>query len=151
MQEFYSIKQETIMEEPKKDPEEKNYHPLLIMLLVIFLPIIIFLAQCHACVSDLTSGSGTSLNYKTYKVGQVVTLPYQILGTTQSSWDALVELSAKRELDTMIYMAYDGLAFIVEEGTHAKIISTTSFYTIEVQILDGQQQGRIGWMSSELL
>ena len=96
--------------------------------------------------------SDTSKDSKTYSIGdKKITLPYLILGKTESDWKQLVKYASKNDTSSMMGMAYGGRAFIVEDNTKAEIIDRSGLGLIKVRILTGEQKGKIGWLSNELL
>ena len=151
------------MDDPKKPDANKAE---LIGCGAVVLIFIFALVQCYSCAhmfdspspsrsssssSYSSSPSSSSYSSSSYRIGSKVVIPYLILGTTEANWNELVKLATQKQTDTMMQMAYNGHAFIVEDNTQAEILEMSSLYRIKVRILSGQHQGKIGWLSSEVL
>jgi len=139
------------MVEDDKKPSEVNSPPLSLYLFVIGIFFLFCLFTCSLCSSAFSSSSSSSSYAKSVRVGETVTIPYLILGTTEADWDELVTLAARKQNGQMMTMAASGRAFIVEDNTSAEVLETKSLYMIKVRILDGEHTGKIGWLSRELL
>lgn len=126
--------------------------------IVFILIICLFgLIECYSCVhmfdtsSPSTYSSSSRSSNSSYRIGSKVIIPYLILGTTEENWKKLVTLATRKQTESMMQMAYNGQAFIVDDNTQAEILEMASLYRIKVKILSGQHKGRIGWLSSEML
>lgn len=143
------------MIEDDKKPSEVNSPPLSLYLFVIGIFFLFCLFTCSLCSSAFSSSSSSSPSSSSYaksvRVGETVTIPYLILGTTEADWDELVTLAARKQNGQMMTMAASGRAFIVEDNTSAEVLETKSLYMIKVRILNGEHSGKIGWLSRELL
>jgi|GEM_PF-4945433 len=123
----------------------------LIILGIVFLFFVFMFMQCRSCLNSTTTSDSTSSYQISSSIGSKITIPYLIVGTTKANWDELVSLASRKQHAAMMQMANNGQAFIVEDNTRAEVIDTSSLYMIQVRILDGQHQGKVGWLSSELL
>ena len=100
---------------------------------------------------DSTENNSNIYSGASIRTGDTITIPYQILGTTKSNWDQLVKYAARKDTTSMVNMATSGGAFIVDDHTQAEVLELAGLYKIKVKILSGQQKGRVGWLSSELV
>lgn len=76
--------------------------------------------------------------------------------TTREGLDALLDAASIGDVDMAMSMASLGLAFVIDSGTRAKVVDTSSWGLIfltgyKVRILDGPHAGRYLWTSREVL
>ncbi len=82
--------------------------------------------------------------------GDIVTLPYMPLGTTSENYNRLVQLANAKDAAGWENMLSNGQAFLVAEGTKARVIGT-KVLQLEVRVMDGKYEGQSGWISRELV
>lgn len=101
-------------------------------------------------ISTITpTRSSQSTQSSVRPAGTIITLPNIFLGTSRASYDRLVKLSTARDEAGIKDMISSGAAFVVQDGTKAKIIDN-GILVIEVRIEDGSHSGKSGWISREL-
>lgn len=129
---------------------------LLIFIVIIIIFFISIFNTCRSCNSSTSSSYSSSNSYSSsynssVRIGDTITIPYLILGTTESNWDQLITYASRKQNAEMLTMAAQGRAFIVDDNTKAEVIDQSSIYKIKVKILSGQHTGKVGWLSSELI
>lgn len=118
---------------------------------IVLCIIIISVLQQRSIVSNLNAFNYSTSEINNFKlssksilsIGDNVILEASFLANTKEIASKVSSFAVKKDIQSIIYLVYDGKVFAVDDGTNA-IITDSSFSLYEVRIATGSQTGKRG-------
>lgn len=125
---------------------------------IVLCIIIISVLQQRSIVSNLNAFNYSTSEINNFKlssksilsIGDNVILEASFLANTKEIASKVSSFAVKKDIQSIIYLVYDGKVFAVDDGTNA-IITDSSFSLYEVRIATGSQTGKRGWLPKEFV